>query len=315
MGAPVAPVNQARREETLARLEADLGDAGLAAAWTEGAALSLAEVTAVVLGETAAAVPETSPQPEWRAFALGKSQVQVGQRLLSDADWTYSKARELFFYLLIHAAAGKAQIGLALWPEASPAQLRSAFHRTLYYLRQALGRVEWVLFTDGRYHLNRTLAHWFDVLAFDDHLAAAGRALKAGAAPANRAQAIQRFTAALDLYGGDFLADLDGGEWAIFQREELRRRCLEAHLSLAALYFSDAHYAEAAAVYRRLIALDSYLETAHRELMRCLARQGETSQAVRHYHALRQFLHDELDVSPATETTALFERLRRDDRV
>jgi DNA-binding SARP family transcriptional activator len=108
---------------------------------------------------------------------------------------------------------------------------------------------------------------------------------------------------------------MDVGEWAIFQREELLRRSLEARLALGELYFAGARYAQAAEVYRRLVALDPYLETAHRELMRCLARQGETGQAVRHYQTLRQLLRDELKTQPAPETTLLFERLRRGDDV
>ena len=63
------------------------------------------------------------------------------------------------------------------------------------------------------------------------------------------------------------------------------------------------------------IAHDSYLETAHRELMRCYARSGERGMALRQYQTLRTLLDDELGAPPAAETTALFERLRQGDEI
>lgn len=319
MGAPVAPVDRNRYEHALAALRAALGEPVFATTWAEGRALSLEQAVAEALSEGAASSPspavEATLQPEWRAFTLGETRVQVGEHVLTDADWTYTKAKELFFYLLTHPASSKAQIGLEMWPDASPAQLRSAFHRTLHYLRRALGKAEWVLFENDTYTLNRALGYWFDVQAFEANLADARRALKSGVTPAARAKIAQHLEEAVALYRGDFLADVDVGEWAIFQREELRRRGLEARLTLGELYFADAHYAQAADVYRRLIALDPYLETAHRELMRCLARQCETGQAVRHYQTLSRLLRDELNAQPAPETTLLFERLRRGDDI
>lgn len=319
MDTPVSLPERGRYERTLAALRTAPGESAFAAAWREGQALDLEQVVAEALGEGSdTALPtavESAPQLQWRAFALGTARVLVGERALTNADWTYAKAKELFFYLLTHPAATKAQIGLDLWPDASPAQLRSTFHRIMHCLRRALGRAEWILFENDAYTLNRALPHWFDVQAFEASLAEARRILKSAVTPAARARAAQCLEEALALYRGDFLADMDAGEWAIFQQEELRQRSIEASLTLGEIYFADARYAQAADVYRRLIALDPYLETAHRELMRCLARQGETAQAVRHYQTLSRLLHDELKTRPAPETTLLFERLRRGDDV
>jgi len=49
--------------------------------------------------------------------------------------------------------------------------------------------------------------------------------------------------------------------------------------------------------------------------MRYYARQGAVGRVLRHYQALRQLLRDELDADPSTETTFLYERLRRRDDV
>src|SRR5438876_801473 len=66
--------------------------------------------------------------------ALGPVQVFRGAHLLTSSDWTYSRPQELFFYLLFHSPRTKEQIGLALWPDASPAKLRSNFRVALHAL-------------------------------------------------------------------------------------------------------------------------------------------------------------------------------------
>ena len=76
-----------------------------------------------------------------------------------------------------------------------------------------------------------------------------------------------------------------------------------------------AGYQQAAGAYQRALAFDDYLEQAHRELMRCYARQGETGQALRHYQRLGELLAAELGARPSPETTLLYERLRRGDDV
>src|SRR5206468_13123018 len=87
--------------------------------------------------------------------------------LLTDADWRYAKARELFFYLLSQAHASKEQLGLALYPDASPGQLRGRLHRVLHHARQALGRNEWIRFDNDEYAFNREGSYWFDVEQFE----------------------------------------------------------------------------------------------------------------------------------------------------
>ncbi len=244
-----------------------------------------------------------------RLLALGPVEVYRDGRVLAASDWTYAKPRELLFYLLGHGRQTKEQIGLALWPDASAGQLRSNFRTALYHLRRALGDSDWILFEDDHYSFNRDLGHWYDVEVFE-------RGLKAVKGTANRPPAdVATLSALVALYRGDFLADLDAAEWVDLKREELRRSYLDALLALGAAQAAQARYADAAATYRRAITQDSYLEAAHRELMRCLARQGEAGQAVRHYQSLVGLLHDELGAPPAPETQALYEQLRRGETV
>jgi DNA-binding SARP family transcriptional activator len=73
--------------------------------------------------------------------------------------------------------------------------------------------------------------------------------------------------------------------------------------------------AEAAEAFRTALAADSYLEDAHRELMRCYARLGQRGQAVRHYQSLVALLREQIQAPPAPETEALYERIRQGEPV
>jgi non-specific serine/threonine protein kinase len=312
MRAPVLAAERPRYERALAALRTALGRPVFESLWAEGGQLPFDAAVAEALAPPVAAAPAKVAAPvTLRIFSLGPAQVFLGDRLIHE--WTYTKARELLYFLLTHPPQSKAQIGLALWPDASPVQLRNIFHRTLYSLRHALGRADWITFENDAYTVNRARPLEFDADTFAAGVRAAQRER------AETSEQRQRLIAQLEsltlMYRGDFLTDLDVGEWALAQREELRRLNLDALLRLGRLHFAEAQYAAAAQAYERVLAFDNYLELAHRELMRCYARQGEVGQALRHYQALHRLLRDELEAAPANETTLLYERLRRGDDV
>ncbi len=337
IGAPVQAALRADYERDVATTRAQLDELTFAAAWAEGKAMKLEqaikeamEPAAQIVAERLVAQPpelavqepaketvmppvEVSEAAVLRVYALGRARVYVNDRLLTSSDWAYAKAKELLFYLLANPPKTREQIGLALWPDASPDQLRSSFHRTAHYVRRALGRPEWIIVEKETYSFNRSLAYWFDLEDFERHLSESRRALRAQ--PKAPTPAMYSLHQAIKLYEGDFLDDLVEGEWHLTRREELRRICLEALLTLAQLYFQQEHYIQAAEIYHQAIAHDNYLEAAHRGLMRCYARLGDHGQALRHYQSLVTLMQNELGSPPAPETKALFEHLRRGENI
>jgi predicted ATPase/DNA-binding SARP family transcriptional activator len=243
-----------------------------------------------------------------RLCALGPARVFANDQALTS--WPYARVKELLFYLAAYPARTKAQIGLALWPDASPKQLRNSLGIALHHLRRTLGHSQWILFEDEVYRFNRALDYEFDVEVFEANLVHAGRLQTQ--AP-ERAMALLQ--AAVDLYQGDFIEDLLAGEWFLLPREDLRQKYLNALLDLGRLLFVQGEYARAAGCYRRAIEKDELFEEAHRELMRCYARLGERGQALRHYQTFMQMIRDELGSAPAAESAALYERLKRGEEV
>jgi DNA-binding SARP family transcriptional activator len=243
-----------------------------------------------------------------RLCALGPARVFSGEQAVTN--WSYAKVKELLFYLLAHPARTKAQIGLALWPDASLKQLRNSLGITLYHLRRALGNPQWIVFEDDLYRFNRTLDYRYDVETFETTMAQAGR-LQSQIPE----RAITLLREAIMLYQGDFVEDFLEGEWFLLRREELRRKYLDALLTLGQLLLVQNDYARAAEAYRRVIEKDEVLEEAHRQLIRCYARSGERGLALRQYQTLEQLMRDELGSPPGPESLALYARLKRGEEV
>jgi LuxR family transcriptional regulator, maltose regulon positive regulatory protein len=224
----------------------------------------------------------------------------LGERTIAASDWTYSRARDLLFYLATEGAASREEISLVFWPDASPEQLRRNLGVTLHHLRKALGRNEWVIFDKEIYRFNRSLGHWYDVETFT----------------ALHQQAQQSTTSilllqqALALFQGEFLADASVGEWYMPLRERLAQQYVELIFALAQRHWAAGDYSAAAAVYRQTISHDPYLEAAYRELMGCLAQMGERAQALRVYTELARMMKQEFASLPSPETQALYEHLR-----
>jgi predicted ATPase/DNA-binding SARP family transcriptional activator len=309
-------------ERTMADLRTRLGEPDYEAAFSEGRAMTPERAIEYALEEATPEPPAAEPvrppapvpvedhQPRLRIFALGPARVEKDGLPLDSPDWI-QKSRELLYYLLSHPGGRtKEQIGLALWPEASTAQLRSSFHDTVFRLRRSLGGKEWVVFEKRRYAFGRSSEYTYDAEAFEKNLSEARR-LRSEAPDL----AIRHLQEAVGLYRGDFLEDIAQSEWTLERQEELRRARGESLLLLGGLLFSRQRHAEAAEAYRKAISHDRFLEEAHRGLMRSQAALGERGRALRHYEELVGMLEEQLGASPAPETTTLYERLRAGEGV
>jgi two-component SAPR family response regulator len=216
-----------------------------------------------------------------------------------------AKSKELLFYLLTHKQRRKDQIGTDLWPELSPAKLRSSFHVAVYRLRRALDDPECVRYEEDRYFFDRQANYWFDVEEFERAVQEASVAWDS-----DRDQAAERFRDAVVLYGGDFVEDITADtDWYLFRREDLTREYLTALQRLGEYHAARNEHREAIRYFERVLEKDNFRESAHREIMRCEALLGERNAALRRYHRLAEFLEDELGVAPAGETSTLYEEI------
>jgi DNA-binding SARP family transcriptional activator len=195
------------------------------------------------------------------------------------------------------------------WPNHSHNSARNNLNVALCSLRSTLDwrglDVQAILHKEGCYLLNPALTRWTDRNEFLSMTGDAQRARQAGSTQ----RAINACRSAVQLYRGPLFEDDLEGEWYLPERYHLKELYLQALEYLAETYCDSGQLLAAVEFGQQAISTDPCYEAAHRLLMRCYARQHQQQLVSRQFRTCAAALHDELDVSPTTETVQLFHSL------
>lgn len=233
-------------------------------------------------------------------------------------------ARALLAYLAVGRGQSYSRASLAtlLWgPDADATgltNLRSCLRRLRGALGDGEGAAPFLQVVQDTVQFDPQADLWLDVQRFEALLA------EVTAHPHRRVQdcpwCVARLAEAVALYRGPFLAGLPLDslffeEWQQLQQERYHRQAMQALYLLADYYLRRGALVPAEQYARRQLALESWNEEAHVQLMRILAASGQRSAALAQYARCRAILAAELDVAPMPATTALYEELRTNGAV
>lgn len=253
-----------------------------------------------------------------RIYLFEPLSIQFGDHAALDEEYPRRKAKALFIYLYLNRGRwlSKYQILADLWPESEHADPGRVKH-TVQILRSALEGPRlpdgWrvILEKGGFYCFNVAVERYSDLEDFEEELQRAGRARDAGDSEDARAH----FRRALDLRRGPFLSEFRYDDWAAVEIARQHDLHLQALEQAARLEVAAGNYSRAIELSRRAIREDPLHESSYVELMRALWLHGRRTDALREYHRLREVLAKRLDVEPQTQTTQLYEAIRRDAAV
>jgi predicted ATPase/DNA-binding SARP family transcriptional activator len=225
------------------------------------------------------------------------------------------KALALLVYIVVTGQThSRDALAALLWPDTDQSTALGRLRRALYRVNRALG-VEFLKATRTTIEQNPQVDFWLDIDRFRRHMTAClADSLRA---PGPKAGCLPRLTGAVQLYTDEFLAGFslpdspEFDEWQFFQAEGLRHSLSRALQQLANIHRAREEWDEAIAYARHWVALDSLHEPAHRELMALYAWSGQYTSALRQYKECRRILAGELGEPPESETTALYEAIRR----
>lgn len=249
---------------------------------------------------------ELHPGYQVRVRTLGGFQVWLGDAPIPANGWRRKTARQLLQLLLTQRRTplDRDQICEALWPEADPTTAQQSFKIALNALYQVLepGRSAgaesaYILREGSIYGLRPHADLWLDAEQF----AAAVKAARGDP------DALAR---ALTLYQGEYLPEARYATWAAGARERLATIFLESADRLVETWIERERYSEAIDLCQRILVQDNCWERAYRHLMLAYAGLGDRGQVARSYQRCVQTLRDELDVTPAPETVALYKQLK-----
>ncbi|MCB8979404.1 MAG: protein kinase [Ardenticatenaceae bacterium] len=252
-----------------------------------------------------------------RLFFLGQFHIELEEKPATH--FATNKVQALLAYLAVEAKRPFPRTTLAtlLWPDMPDADARHNLRQTLFRLRQTVPdkpqTASFFLITHQTIQFNLDSNYWLDVTEFDRLLSDCQRHdhqyLETCAA------CMERLETAVSLYHGDFLDHFyveDSApfeEWALAKREWLRREALNALTLLSAYHDKHGNYEAAQQFAQQQIDIDPLREEGVQQLMRVLVKNGRRSEAIAQYHLCKQRLSEELDVAPAPETAALYEKI------
>jgi DNA-binding SARP family transcriptional activator/predicted negative regulator of RcsB-dependent stress response len=246
--------------------------------------------------------------PLLKVYTLGRFAVYRGEQLMDDADWQRQKAKKMFKLLLMarqRQLPGE-QVMEALWPDKTQSAARNNFHRTLFVLRRALqptltgGNTSDYIKYDGELlRLQPDVVAWVDIEAFQQLVSRAREAR----------HDLAHYRAALELYTGDFMPDDAYDDWATHWRAKFQHVYADVLRQVVALHFERNESLPAIEGLEALLRIEPDNEGTLRDLMRLYSQTGQRYKALQRYQQLRHFLHTELGLEPATQTTAVYESL------
>jgi DNA-binding SARP family transcriptional activator len=236
---------------------------------------------------------------------LGPLRIHVHGHQLSKGLRT--KAIELLTYLLVHPGGVTREAAIeALWPELDPDRGVAWFKAVLGNLRRALrpaepGEATVITRVVDRYQPNPDLVGC-DLWRFHHALTTAADSSN----PAAKTTALQH---AVTAYQGDLVEGADY-DWALTEREDLRRRAITAASRLADLHQQTGDHQRAVDVLEQAIRWEPYNEELYQQNMRIQAELGHVEEIRRTYRRLELRMAD-LDDDPSEPTRQLRDQLLR----
>ncbi|GAC1311567.1 MAG: hypothetical protein NVSMB19_26020 [Vulcanimicrobiaceae bacterium] len=198
-------------------------------------------------------------------------------------------------YLLLHRATPlrRDDVAFAIWPDDAEAEARANLRRHVYLLSRALppGDVPWIVSDHRVVAWNPDAPLELDVEQFE----------RLAGDPATRLQAIE-------LYGGDLLADVEA-EWLDERRRYYRSLFCNVALGAARDEMNAGAHARGASLAQSVVAVDPWQEDAIRIVVACRLQGGDRAGALATYLDFERRLRDELDTEPMPETRQLFETI------
>ena len=254
--------------------------------------------------EKAAKTAAASSSPGLRVRAFGTTQIMLGDKLITRADWRMDSAKDLFFLLLANPQGLRRDKVLeALWSDRLASKASVIFHSTAYLLRKTIPHC--LVYKGGVYYLRRDIGLESDVAQFEEFIQ------RAETAPIET-ERIESYLAALALYRGEYFEE-SYKDWCLEIRTRLQRKYMDALFEVAGIYERRGEFDKAVAHYQILLDKDRDREEVYLALMRLQDQIGNRVAAVKTYQRWIHVLHEELNIpEPSREIRELYERIIND---
>jgi DNA-binding SARP family transcriptional activator len=247
---------------------------------------------------------------------LGPTELDRDGLAVSATEWRRERVRLLLAYLALHRGASREHVADDLWPALDAEAQSRNLRVTLTYLLRVLEpdraprAASYLVHQQGdRLALRAGAALAVDVWQFDEEARLAAEANDAGIPAA----ALDHALRAVELWRGE-PTELLSQPWALAALEERRRRFAALATRAGELLLARGNAEGAQALAERALAVDPWLEAAHRLVVAANHALGDDLSARRALTRYREAVAD-IGLDP-DESTLMIERLldKRDPR-
>ena len=244
--------------------------------------------------------------------SFGGFQLRVDGQVVSVKN---RKTQALLVYLASSSELehDRANLAALFWPDFAQAPAHNNLSKALSQIRSLFGNVpgdiEIVQATRHTVQMQRSEAWRLDASYFS-------QLVQQAQATADRDRCASFLAEAVTLYRGEFASGLSIDNspefegWLMLHRENLMLMNRDSLQKLADYYLRSGDFEAARNAARQQLAVDSWHEEAHRQLMRALDGMGLRTDALAQYETCRTILRSELGLVPEESTRALYEQIR-----
>jgi predicted ATPase/DNA-binding SARP family transcriptional activator len=221
------------------------------------------------------------------------------------------KAQALLYYLAVtgHFFTRSSLAGL-LWGDMAESSAHVNLSKALSELRATVG--EFVIIERDRIAFKQESDHWLDLFELEK-----GKEIIFKQEAIAQSNLLNQVGEKVSLYLGDFLQGFyvrdapDFEVWMLTEREQRRTHVVQTLERLVEISLLQGRWKIGLDYARRLLVIEPWRETAHRQMMLLFAQSGQRTSALAQYQICRQVLAEELGIEPDTLTTNLYELIRR----
>ncbi|HHY42397.1 MAG TPA: hypothetical protein GX514_06075 [Thermoanaerobacterales bacterium] len=125
-------------------------------------------------------------------------------------------------------------------------------------------------------------------------------------------QAIQKYSEALELYKGQYLAENPYSEWVYPIRIRYHRLYVHAVLNLMELLMAEKRYSEIVQIYEKASLLEPYEEGIHIYFLEALIELKQFKSALSHYNYITSKMYQEFYIEPTPALRNIYKRITAD---
>ncbi|MDH3976377.1 MAG: hypothetical protein OEV42_19090 [Deltaproteobacteria bacterium] len=239
-----------------------------------------------------------------KVYTLGSFRIEVDGKPLKEGRKSHHRLINILKALICLGGSNVPAYRLAdiFWPEKDGDAAQSALDMGIHRLRKLLNYSEAIEVKHGELSINSKVC-WIDALVFLELTKYNNDKEK------NTTQSAEDVEKILSLYGGKLLPALDGSEWTMAMRENLRDCYLKMLQRLGALREASKEWGTALECYSCGVEDNPLSEEHVRGLMRTFTALGRPVDAILAYQKFEKELKNNIAIDPSPATKALFKEI------